>query len=121
MEWHKPEQENIYEELATIEITSDVGDEIAVKEKIYTYEEISELEGRREKTIYDKDWDGRSEGRCWRGRSKSRKFTMEGKIHSEETRSICWRRRMERQGEEPRQVQRGKGGKSEESRKRHCY
>ena len=57
--WHKPEQENIYEELATIEITSEVGDEIAVKEKIYTYEEISELEGRREKTIYDQDWDGR--------------------------------------------------------------
>ena len=72
MEWRKPEEETIYEELATIEITSDVGDEIAVKEKIYTYEEISELEGRREKTLHDKDWDGRSEGRRWRGRSKSR-------------------------------------------------
>jgi hypothetical protein len=70
VEWRKPEQEDIYEELATIEITSDVGDETTVKEK--TYEEISELEGRREKTLYDKDWDGRSDGRRWRGRSKSR-------------------------------------------------
>ena len=47
VEWRKPNRENIYEEFAIIEITSEVGDGIAVKEKIYPYEEISELEGRR--------------------------------------------------------------------------
>ena len=86
MEWRKPEQENIYEELATIEITNEVGDEIEVKDKIYTYEEISELEVRREKTIYDKDWDGRSEGRRWRGRSKSR-------CHDNNVENVQWKGR----------------------------
>lgn len=60
------------EELATIEMTGAVGDGIAVREKIYTYGEISEIEGRREKSRYEGDWSGRSEGRRWRGRSKSR-------------------------------------------------
>ena len=72
--FHNQDQENIYEdlELATIEMRCEVGDEVTVKEKIFTYEELSEREGRREKTLYDNDWDGRSEGRRWRGRSKSR-------------------------------------------------
>eukprot|EP00092_Neocalanus_flemingeri_P033843 GFUD01036804.1.p1 GENE.GFUD01036804.1~~GFUD01036804.1.p1 ORF type:complete len:211 (+),score=66.03 GFUD01036804.1:53-685(+) len=72
VEFRKPVEEKIDQELATIEMTSAVGDNIAVREKIYTYEEISEKDGRREKTLNDDDWGGRSEGRLWRGRSKSR-------------------------------------------------
>ena len=67
-----PGEENIYEEIATIEMSSPDRDENLIREKIYTYGETSELEGRREKTLYDDNWDARSEGRRWRGRSKSR-------------------------------------------------
>ena len=72
VEWSKPTKDKSNEEMATVEITSSVGDSIDVREKIYTYEELSEKEGRREKTPYGGDWGGRSEGRRWRGRSKSR-------------------------------------------------